>query len=118
MPTIDRARRGTAGPAPFAFGAILILAGAAQALDRTPVEQRRALAAQLCGHCHALHVTGSGMHPGAPSFRHLAARVELDGLHERLREGLIAGHRDMPQMKLTRDEARAIVAFIRSIQTP
>lgn len=115
MSKIDPSRR-TAALA--AFAAIVLLGSAALALDHTPVERGRTLAAQLCGHCHSLDVTGAGTHPGAPAFRHLAARIELDGFQERLREGLIAGHRDMPQTKLTRDEARAITAFIRSIQTP
>jgi hypothetical protein len=37
---------------------------------------------------------------------------------DRLREGLMSGHPDMPTFRFTREDARAFVLYLRSIQTP
>jgi hypothetical protein len=35
-----------------------------------------------------------------------------------LREGLMAGHRDMPMFRFSREDARDFVMYLRSIQAP
>jgi len=47
----------------------------------------------------------------------LEQRVDLDMFMERLRQGLTSDHPDMPTFRFTRDDARALVAYLRSIQT-
>ena len=53
-----------------------------------------------------------------PAFRALDRRVDLDSFMERLREGLMVGHPDMPTFRFTREDARAFLLYLRSIQAP
>jgi cytochrome c len=52
----------------------------------------------------------------APAFRDLGNRVDLDDFTQQLREGLTSGHPDMPTFRFTREDARALTAYLRSIQ--
>lgn len=99
--------------------AMLVLALApvsALAEVSTPADRGRVLLTRLCGHCHAIGTTGRSAHPAAPAFRRLERRLDLDTFHERLRQGLFVGHPDMPQFRLSREEARAVQAYLRTIQ--
>jgi hypothetical protein len=49
---------------------------------------------------------------GAPAFRSLDRRVELDTFTDRLREGLMSDHPDMPTFRFSREDARALVAYL------
>ena len=104
--------------------AILLLllassAGLAEDSSSTPLEQRgRVLAERMCSQCHAIGKSGQSPHVGAPAFRALDRRVDLDSFMERLREGLAVGHPDMPTFLFTREDARAFLLYLRSIQAP
>lgn len=78
----------------------------------------RALAERMCAQCHAIGASGSSPHRAAPAFRTLNRRVDLDSFAARLRDGLISGHPDMPMFRFTREDARALTAYLRSIQAP
>ena len=94
-------------------------AGFAAGPGRNPSEERgRALAEHMCAACHAVGRSGRSPHVGAPAFRQLDRRVDLDLFIARLREGLMAGHPDMPMFRFTRDDGRAFVMYLRSIQAP
>ena len=101
-------------------GALLLLgisAGFAEESAPSPLEQQgRALAERMCSECHAIGKSGRSPHANAPAFRALDRRLELDGFMERLREGLMVGHPDMPTFRFTREDARAFVLYLRSIQ--
>src|SRR5438132_7207278 len=87
--------------------------------EPSALEQRgRALAERMCSQCHAIGARGQSPHVGAPAFRALDRRVDLDSFMERLREGLTSGHPDMPTFRFTREDARAFVLYLRSIQAP
>jgi len=75
-----------------------------------------ALAERMCASCHAIGKTGASPHAGAPAFRDLGNRVDLDEFPHRLREGVTSGHPDMPTFRFTREDARALTAYLRSIQ--
>jgi cytochrome c len=81
-------------------------------------EKGKLLAENLCAACHAIGETGNSPHPSAPPFRTLEQRLDLDSFVVRLRENLTSGHPDMPTFRFTRDDARALVAYLRSIQRP
>src|SRR6266496_3980066 len=82
-------------------------------------QQRGAVIARgLCSRCHAIDKTGNSPHPAAPRFRSLDNRTDLSKLARRIREGLLTGHEDMPMFRFGRDDADAMVAYIRSIQGP
>ena len=84
----------------------------------TPQQRGEVLARGLCSRCHAIGVTGNSPHPAAPRFRTLDNRTDLSKLARRIREGLMTGHEDMPVFRSNRDDADAMVAYIRSIQRP
>jgi cytochrome c len=94
-------------------------AGLAEDTSPSPLEQRgRALAERMCAQCHAIGKSGQSPHVSAPAFRALDRRVDLDSFMERLREGLAVGHPDMPTFRFTREDARAFLLYLRSIQAP
>jgi mono/diheme cytochrome c family protein len=74
-----------------------------------------ALAERMCSTCHAIGKTGASRHAPAPAFRDLGDRVDLDDFARRPREGLTSGHPDMPTFRFTREDARALTAYLRSI---
>ncbi|NWG24927.1 MAG: cytochrome c [Pseudorhodoplanes sp.] len=98
--------------------AALLVPSLAGAEESVRVREGRRLAAEFCSPCHAVGKTDASAHPAAPAFRLLEQRVDLDDVRRRLRGGLFAGHADMPQFKMTREQARAMHAYLRSIQGP
>jgi cytochrome c len=67
---------------------------------------------------YAIGKTGASPNAPAPAFRNLGDRVDLDDFARRLREGLTSGRPDMPTFRFTREDARALTAYLRSIQAP
>lgn len=104
------------GPFAAALATIFVFCVAASA--ETPEQRGEVLARGLCGHCHAIGVTGKSRHPAAPRFRTLDNLTDLSKLARRIREGLMTGHEDMPMFRFNREDADAMVAYIRSIQRP
>lgn len=102
--------------AAFLLGLAAALDGTAAAQD--DVDRGRALVTKLCGVCHAVGRAGASPHAGAPAFRSLDDHVDLDAFMDRLREGLQSTHADMPSFRFSRDDARAAIAYLRSIQGP
>ena len=103
----------------FAVAVVVLGSSILSAAESAPTGRKslgRALAERMCAQCHAVGKAGASPHPAAPAFRNLSRRVDLDRLTGRLREGLTSGHPDMPTFRFTRDDARALVAYLRSIQ--
>jgi len=90
-------------------------ASLAQEPDRL-VEQGKLLAMTLCAECHAVGTTDASPRAQAPAFRALDRRVNLDTFFRRLREGVTSSHPDMPTFRFSREDARAFIAYLRSIQ--
>jgi len=87
--------------------------------ELSPLAQRgEDLAKFMCVTCHAIGRADASPHPGAPPFRSLDRRLDLDTFMARLRQGLTSGHPDMPTFRFSREDARAFIAYLRSIQTP
>jgi mono/diheme cytochrome c family protein len=80
------------------------------------VEDGRDLAQRLCASCHGIERADRSPVPVAPAFRRLEPQVDLDNLIDRLQGGVIAGHPEMPAFVLREHEARALVAYMRSLQ--
>jgi len=95
---------------------VLALSMNVAAAGESLAQQGRVLAERMCAGCHAIDKTGSSPHAAAPTFREIGRRVDLDNLTNRLREGLTSGHPDMPTFRFTREDARALIAYLRSIQ--
>jgi cytochrome c len=101
---------------------LTILVGAAPVrAEEAPNERElegHALAERMCASCHAIEKSGSSPHAGAPPFRELCRRVDLDDFARQLRQGLTSGHPDMPTFRFSREDAGVLVAYLRSIQGP
>jgi cytochrome c len=99
----------------FVVSSLLLLVGsAAQAQD--PARHGRALVAEFCASCHAIGKTGKSPHASAPPFRTLGRSFDLDELPRRLVRGISSSHPDMPEFKFSVDDARAVRAYLRTIQ--
>jgi mono/diheme cytochrome c family protein len=96
------------------LSALLILGCAAQAQD--PSRRGRAILKDNCGRCHAIGKTGASPMAAAPPFRTLGSSFELDAFAADLQRGILAGHPDMPEFRFGDDDARAVVAYLRTIQ--
>jgi hypothetical protein len=46
----------------------------------------------------------------------LDKRLDLDAFMERLQRGLMSGHPDMSTFRFTHNDARVLIAYLRSIQ--
>ena len=77
----------------------------------------RDLAQKHCATCHAIGTSERSPLPIAPAFRHIEMRVDFAEMTQKLQEGIIGGHPEMPVFKLTEPEARGLVAYLRSIQS-
>lgn len=100
--------------------ALSALVAATHEAEALSAEERRGrvLAIRLCAQCHAIGKSDVSARPAAPPLRHLHKRVNLDTFASRLRQGLMSGHYDMPEFRFSREDARAMVAYLRSIQRP
>ena len=93
-------------------------AGLAEDGGRGTLAHGRILAERMCSNCHAIGRNGTSRHVGAPAFRMIDRRLDLDTFMDRLRDGLTVGHPDMPTFRFTRQDARALVSYLKSIQAP
>jgi hypothetical protein len=98
----------------LSIAAGLLLNATAQAQE--PAQRGRDLLESNCARCHAIDKAGGSPHQGAPAFRTLSRSFEMDGFAAKLQSGLMAGHPDMPEFKFNEDDARAVTAYLRSIQ--
>ena len=79
-------------------------------------QQGKAVLTRLCAACHAVGEADRSRHLGAPAFRSIQDRYDIDDLVERLREGFTAPHPDMPTFTFTPEHARAVRAYLKAIQ--
>lgn len=70
-----------------------------------------------CAMCHATGKIGGSAHAKAPPFRVLGQRYAIESLEESLVEGLMSGHPDMPEFSFSPQDAGAIIAYLKSIQS-
>jgi mono/diheme cytochrome c family protein len=95
--------------------ASLVLAGLPAPASEL-ADQGQDLAQRLCASCHAIGRGERSPIPVAPAFRRIEPQVDLEQMVERLQNGLIAGHPEMPVFVLKENEARALVAYMKSLR--
>ncbi len=91
--------------------------GAARADDGAIAEGRK-IAVDACAPCHAIGPTGDSADAKAPRFRELGRKYPVESLEEALAEGVVVGHPEMPQVKMTEREIAVFLAYLKSIQVP
>ena len=99
------------------LGAVLtFLALSLPVQAQDPVVQGRRIVEEFCAPCHATDKTGASPHADAPPFRTLGRSFDLDRLPQLLERGLSSNHPDMPEFKFNEESARAVRAYLRTIQ--
>lgn len=84
----------------------------------TVVEDGRAIAEAQCARCHAVGAFGESPRPDAPPLRTILSGYRADVLEDELDNGIKLGHPDMPRFQLNPQGVSALVAYLKSIQTP
>ncbi len=109
----------TAKPLAAAVAALALGLLAAPAARAQDAQTRRGgdLLERNCAMCHAVGAKGDSPNAVAPPFREIHLRYPIDNLAEALSEGILTGHPQMPQFTFKDDEVRAIIAYLKSIQT-
>ena len=95
--------------------AVLTAGNLVQAQD-DPVSHGQALVAEFRARCHAIGIKGESPHPWAPPFRTLGRTVDLNEFPRSLERGITSIHPDMPAIKFSQEEARAVRAYLWAIQ--
>lgn len=108
---------------PLLAAAFLLLASCASPEDVARTENEtaqiaagRQLAETHCASCHTLAATGESHHPMAPPLRTLSRNYPVNMLEEAFAEGILVGHRDMPEFRLEPAQVDALVGYLESIQ--
>ena len=101
----------------IAPAAVLLALCCGPAVAQQTAESRgEAFVIQHCAMCHA---TGRGVTSPvapAPPFRTLGLSYPIEALEERLRNGALMGHPEMPAFSFSPRDASVIVRYLRSIQ--
>jgi cytochrome c len=108
----DEAMRG-----PVILLSLLCLAGAAHAQERAERARGEVLVQRHCALCHSVGTSGTSPNAAAPAFRELHRRYSIENLSEALAEGMLVGHPAMPEFEFQPQDIRAIVSYLKSIQT-
>jgi mono/diheme cytochrome c family protein len=76
-----------------------------------------ALVQEHCATCHAIGKYDDSPYPSAPPLRRIGDSYGLDEFEKLLQRGrIIAPHPAMPGFKMSREAARSITRYLRSIQ--
>jgi mono/diheme cytochrome c family protein len=70
---------------------------------------------QYCSDCHALTRRDESRLREAPPLRGITARYPAENLEEALVEGILVGHKDMPEFEFDPDQAEDIIAYLKRI---
>jgi mono/diheme cytochrome c family protein len=90
----------------------------AWAEDDELVKRGRAIAEAACADCHAIGTVGDSTKAEAPRFRELGRKYPVESLEEALAEGVVVGHPEMPQVKMSEPDIGAFLAYLKSVQIP
>lgn len=101
--------------ATVAVGAVVLGGAPAAAQQGGNAVNGRMLAERLCSSCHAIDpVPSSVPRADIPTFAAIAALPQTTP--ERLAGAIILPHPEMPDVALTRNELRAVIAYIMTLR--
>jgi cytochrome c len=78
------------------------------------LERGRAMAVKKCAGCHAIGRDDERPHAIVTPFRDLHTRYPIEMLIDARKTGIISGHDEMPMFELSREDMRALLAYIDS----
>ena len=100
----------------FAAAGLALALQTSAGFAQSPSERGRMLLSDYCARCHAVGKSGKSRHQAAPPFRVLGRSFNLDHFARDLENGLTPGHPDMPAFKFDEEDARAVAAYLLTIQ--
>lgn len=103
---------------PLLAVASLALSSALAWADGADLAAGRAIADQNCARCHAIGKDGESPYAPAPPFRTFADNWPVEHLEEALAEGLVVGHKAMPEFTFSPTEIRDFIAYLKSLERP
>jgi cytochrome c len=80
------------------------------------VAQGRRLAQVNCARCHSIDKVGPSPLSMAPPFRTLHERYPVEDLEEPLAEGIMTGHRMMPEFRFDPDQIADFIAYLKTLE--
>jgi len=92
---------------------VLMFTPAAAAAD---ADRGQAIARENCGRCHAIGRISPSPHKDAPPFRYVARQGNPADLEEALAEGIVVGHKDMPEIRLSPREINDFIAYLQRLR--
>ena len=95
---------------------LLLLSLVAQPAVARDADKGQQLAKTLCSRCHAIGPVSASPHPQAPPFRVVARRYKPENLEEALAEGIVVGHRDMPEFEFTTQDIDNFIAYLNRLR--
>jgi len=84
------------------------------AADEALAERGRIIAETYCSECHATGASGTSPMAEAPPLRTFHERWDVENLAEALAEGIMVGHEEMPEFRMTTSEIDAFLAYLES----
>lgn len=69
-----------------------------------------------CSGCHAIGASGDSPRPEAPPFRVVVQTYAPEDLEESLAEGIVTGHREMPQVQLEPGAIADVIAYLDALK--
>jgi mono/diheme cytochrome c family protein len=105
------------------FAPALLVVGLSWSTDGFALDAEQqhgeALLQRMCARCHAVGTTGASPNRLAPAFRSLGENKLYDpDFVQRLQEGYSSIHRFMPTFRFDRDDAEAVVNYLKAVQAP
>ena len=94
--------------------AAVLAAPTLAAADGDLAQRGRIIADTYCSECHATGASGASPMAEAPPLRTFHERWNVEDLAEALAEGIMVGHEDMPEFRMTTSEIDAFLAYLES----
>ena len=82
--------------------------------DEALAQRGRIIADTYCSECHATGTSGASPMAEAPPLRTFHQRWDVENLAEALAEGIMVGHEEMPEFRMTTSEIDAFLAYLDS----
>jgi len=103
------------------LGAFLALSACQNQAEKSSdylVEEGQKLVAENCLSCHVLSSGSESPYEGAPALSSVLTDINKTSLADDFREGIHVGHADMPDFDFGPEGTDAVLAYLKSIQTP
>ncbi|TPQ37188.1 cytochrome C-552 [Bradyrhizobium guangdongense] len=98
--------------------AVVSLSSTSHALDAEQ-QHGQAMLQTMCARCHAVGAKGDSPNRSSPPFRTLGEDKLYDpDFLQRLQDGYSSIHRFMPTFRFNREDAEAVVNYLKAIQQP